>query len=174
MHKTKISFGLSEAEINRAINELNTYKQWIEAKTKLLEERIAERIKEEAQSRFNGAIVDDTIDRSPSYANVSVTVNNKGTVTVVVAEGTDAIWIEFGAGVYHNGSVGTSPHPKGAELGFTIGSYGQGYGSKQTWAYYDADGKRVRTRGTQAKMPMYLATSTVINDIVQIAREVFS
>jgi hypothetical protein len=80
--------------------------------------------------------------------------------------------VEFGAGVYHNGSVGSSPHPKGVELGYTIGSYGKGYGKGRAWGYYDNGELRI-TRGTPAKMPMYTATQSIINKAVSIAREVW-
>lgn len=40
------------------------------------------------------------------------------------------LFIEFGAGIHYNGSAGSSPHPKGNEFGYTIGSYGKGLGKK--------------------------------------------
>lgn len=52
---------------------------------------------------------------------------------LVIAHGQDAIFIEFGTGVYHNG-LG-SPHPKGEELGMTIGSYGKHLGLRRTWSF---------------------------------------
>ena len=91
---------------------------------------------------------------------------------MVIANGEDAVWVEFGAGVYHNGSVGSSPHPKGAELGMTIGSYGNGRGSRRVWGYYD-EGGLVLTRGTPAQMPMYSAAKAVCEKIDEIARRVF-
>ena len=80
---------------------------------------------------------------------------------------------KFGAGVYHNGSVGSSPNPFGNDLGFTIGSYGKGYGKKQAWGYYDENGDLVITRGTPASMPLYNAAQEVMRKAVEIAKEVF-
>ena len=105
-------------------------------------------------------------------AQVNVSITNKNTVSVVIANGEDAVWVEFGAGVYHNGASGSSPHPKGGELGFTIGGYGKGKGKRETWGYYD-NGNLVLTHGTPASMPMAKAVTTICNDIVQIAKEVF-
>ena len=85
----------------------------------------------------------------------------------------DAVWIEFGAGVYHNGSPGSSPHPHGAELGMTIGGFGKGNGKKEVWGFYE-EGELKLSRGTPAKMPMARAVSTVCNEISEIAREVFT
>ena len=168
-----ISVSLSESGIEKAIQELLAYKQEIIRKTELLRQKVAARLGDEARSGFNGAIVDDlTGKNSQRLADVNVSVDNRDNVSVVVAEGEDAVWVEFGAGVYHNGSVGSSPHPKGAELGFTIGGYGKGNGKKEIWGFYE-DGELRLTHGTPARMPMSQAMNTIINDIVSIAREVF-
>ena len=168
-----ISVSLSESGIEKAIQELLAYKQEIIRKTELLRQKVAARLAAEARSGFNGAIVDDlTGKNSPRLADVNVSVDDRDNVSVVVAEGEDAVWVEFGAGVYHNGSVGSSPHPKGAELGFTIGGYGKGNGKKEIWGFYE-DGELRLTHGTPARMPMSQAMNTIINDIVSIAREVF-
>lgn len=176
MGKKVISFGLSESEISRALKELAEYKQEILRKTELLREKVAERLADEARSGFSGAVVDEQIlkggSASPKYAQVDVSVDNRGSVTVVVASGEDAVWVEFGAGVYFNGSPGSSPHPRGAELGMIIGGFGKGNGKKETWGFYE-DGELKLSRGTPARMPMSRAVTTVCNDIQEIAKEVF-
>lgn len=173
MGKRVISFGLSVQDIDRAMKELADYKQDILKKTELLRERVAERLCVEAQSGFNGAVVDDLVRGGQRFAQVRVTVDNRGDMTVVIADGQDAVWIEFGAGVYHNGSPGSSPHPHGVELGMTIGGFGKGNGKKETWGYYE-EGTLKLTRGTPAVTPMARAVTTVCNEISEIAREVFA
>ena len=159
MGRKVISFGLSTSEINRAMKELADYKQEILRKTELLREKVAERLADEAKSGFSGAIVDELIlkggQTSPRYAQVDVSVDNRGSVTV-----------------YHNGSPGSSPHPHGAELGMTIGGFGKGNGKKEVWGFYE-NGELKLSRGTPARMPMALAITTVCNDIQSIAKEVF-
>ena len=172
MSKKIISFGLSENEIDAVIRELETYKQSIVEKTELLRKRVAELLEAEAQSGFNGAIVDDIVNGEKRTAQVSVSVSHGGDISLVIANGEDAVWVEFGAGVYHNGSAGSSPHPKGAELGMTIGSFGKGHGKRQTWGFYE-DGELRLTHGTPARMPMARAVTAVCNDIQAIAQEVF-
>lgn len=172
MGRKVISFGLSTSEINRAMKELADYKQEILHKTELLREKVAERLADEAKNGFSGAVVDDLTRGGQRFAQVDVSVDNRGSVTVVVASGEDAVWVEFGAGVYHNGSPGSSPHPYGAELGMTIGGFGKGNGKKEVWGFYE-DGELKLTRGTPARMPMVLAVTTVCNDIQAIAKEVF-
>ena len=130
-----------------------------------------------AQLNFGNSIVDDVISGGvPHKAEVNVTVDERGSISVVVADGEDAVWCEFGSGVYHNGSVGSSPNPYGNDLGFTIGSYGKGHGKRQVWGYYtDPDTKTglVLTHGTPATMPMYNAAQEILRKAVDIAREVW-
>ena len=174
MGKKVIRISLSEKDIDRAIKELEQYKREIIRKTELLRTRIAERIANLAQSGFNGAVVDDLTGGSGGArkADVRVSIDERENVSVIIAAGEDAVWVEFGAGVFHNGSTGGSPHPKGSELGFTIGGYGKGMGKRQTWGFYE-DGELRLTHGTPAVMPMYNALKTVCKEITSIAKEVF-
>lgn len=174
MGKKVIRISLSEKDIDRAIKELEQYKREIIRKTELLRTKIAERIANLAQSGFNGAVVDDLTEESGGArkAEVQVSIDERENVSVVIAAGEDAVWAEFGAGVYHNGSVGSSPHPKGQELGLTIGGYGKGMGKRQVWGFYE-DGELKLTHGAPATMPMYNAMKTVCDEIASIAKEVF-
>lgn len=177
MGKKTISLVLTTPGINRAIKQLDKYKQDFIQKTELLREKVAERLAEEAQQGFNGAVVDDLVRGNQKLAQVDVSIDPRGDVTVVMAIGTDekkmdAVWVEFGTGVYHNGPPGSSPHPRGAELGMVIGGFGKGNGKKEVWGFTE-DGELKLSRGTPAKMPMSLAMNTVLNDIQSIAKEVF-
>ena len=172
MSKKKITVGLSEQDIDRAIRELAQYKTDFTQKVELLREKVAERLADEARSGFTGAVVDDLIKGGQRLAQVNVSVDNRGNLSVVIADGEDAVWVEFGAGVHHNSSPGSSPHPSGAELGFTIGSFGKGNGKKEVWGFYEDDVLKL-SRGTPAIMPMHRAVQTVCNDIKDIVREVF-
>ncbi len=173
MSKQKITISLSESSIDEALKKLEEYKKEILRKTDILQQRIAKLLATETKIGFSGAIVDDVVKGTNKQAQVEVKIDNRGDITVVIAQGEDAVWVEFGAGVYHNGSAGTSPHPNGAELGFTIGNYGQGKGKQTSWGYYDETGKLIITRGTPAKMPMAKAVTTVCREFPRIAKEVF-
>lgn len=172
MGKKVIRFWLSAREIGKAIRELEQYKQDIIRKTDLLRARVAERLAELSRDGFAGAVVDDLLKGGQRTAQVDVSIDQRDNVTLVIARGEDAVWVEFGAGVHYNGSAGTSPHPKGSELGFTIGGYGKGMGKKDVWGFYE-DGELRLTHGTPAIMPMYNAVKTVCDEIAEIAREVF-
>lgn len=172
MAKKVISFTLDPSSIDKAIRDVQQYKAEIVRKTELLRERVATLIAWKATQGFSSAIVTDLINGEMRNGSVDVQVDERGGISVIIAIGDDAAFIEFGAGVYYNGSVGSSPHPKGAELGMTIGSYGKGHGAKNVWGFYE-DGELRLTHGTPAAMPMYNAMKEVCADIANIAKEVF-
>ena len=163
------------ASIDRAVNEIREYSRWVQRKTDELRERIAYFIAKDASAVFNTAVAEDDMREGVITGNVEVSVGPQGdNATVIIANGKDAVFMEFGAGVYYNGAVGSSPNPLGTGLGFTIGSYGKGNGRKEVWAYDGGDGQIHLTHGTPASMPLYKAVQSVSRDIVRIAREVFS
>lgn len=175
MSKT-IKIGLSASEIQRAIDEVARFKTEFRKNVDTYRKRIAEEMAVYASTYFDNAVMDDVINGSPRKPDVNVEWSDDGKIAVVVAHGEDAVWCEFGAGVYHNGSVGSSPNPYGNDLGFTIGSYGKGHGKQKAWGYYtDPESKTglVLTHGTPASMPMYNAAQEVLRKSVEIAREVF-
>ena len=163
------------ASIDRAVNEIRDYSRWVQRKTDELRERIAYFIAKDASAVFNTAVAEDDMREGVITGNVEVSVEPQGdNTTVIIASGKDAVFMEFGAGVYYNGAVGSSPNPLGTALGFTIGSYGKGNGRKEVWAYDGGDGQIHLTHGTPASMPLYKAVQSVSRDIVKIAREVFA
>ena len=171
-----IKIGLSASEIQRAIDEVAKFKTEFQQKVDTYRKRIAEEIAVYASTYFDNSVMDDVINGSPRKPEVTVDWSDDGKIAVVVAHGEDAVWCEFGAGVYHNGSVGSSLNPYGNDLGFTIGSYGKGHGKQKAWGYYtDPESKTglVITHGTPASMPMYNAAQEVLRKSVNIAREVF-
>lgn len=167
-----IKIGLNTKDIDRAIKEVEKYKKDFLIKVDKFRQKLADELATEAQSGFNSSIIDDLTKGGGRKPEVTVSVTDKGSLSVVIAYGKDAIWCEFGAGVYHNGSVGSSPHPQGVELGYTIGSYGKGYGKGNAWGYYE-NGELKITRGTPASMPMYNAMKSVVAKAITIAREVW-
>ncbi len=166
---------LDASSVDAAVREIQEYAKWVQTKAVELRERIAYFIAKDASAVFNTAVAQDDMRSGVITGNVEVSVDPQGeNLTVVIASGTDAVFMEFGAGVYYNGAVGSSPNPLGANLGFTIGSYSTYKPDKEVWAYYGPDGEVHLTHGTPASMPLYRAVQSVSRDIERIAREVFS
>ena len=170
---TVIQLSLTPEGIERAIREIGEYQNRVERKTEELRRRVAEMIRDEAQMGFLYAIANDLLNEPAEIGGVDVTTHENGDISVVIATGKQAVFIEFGAGVWHNGAVGNAPNPWGADLGFTIGSYGP-KGARNVWGFRGEDGEIHLTHGVPASMPMYRAVRAITDNIAQIAREVFS
>lgn len=166
----KISILLSSKSIQNAINEVRKYQRELIDKNELFVRRIAE---------LGIPVIDQNIAAaqgdSDKNHNTYIKINSFGSYSEakLVVEGVDLLFIEFGAGIHYNGSARTSPHPKGEEFGYTIGSYGKRQGSKDFWFYYADTGEGVMSHGTQSTMPVYRASQEIIQNIRRIAREVF-
>lgn len=180
--KTTIAFTLDSKSIENAIRELEAFKKDFEQKCVRLRQLIGERIAWSASHGFRSALVGDFVGRverggtvpvEPPPSNVQVSVRHDGDVTIVFADGEEAVFIEFGAGVYNNGAAGTSPHPWGAENGFLIGSYGKGFGRRRIWGYRNENGEVILTHGTPAAMPMYHGMMDAIRVMNDLVKEVF-
>lgn len=170
-----IAFSLSASSIGQAIHELRAYREDFKQRCEALRRMVAERIRWSAENGFRMAVVSDVIFGQDTPNDVTVTAEDRDNITVVIASGTQAIFIEFGAGVYHNGGkgmIGQSPHPWGAERGFAIGMYGKGHGQRNAWGYTDG-GTLTVTRGTPAAMPMYRGMQEAILNFASMVREVF-
>lgn len=163
----------SSLSIKNAIQELEQYKVDLSRKCDEFCSRLALRISEYVQAGFQASVSDTRINGVTIPVNVNVSIQREGNMFVVIARGEDAVWAEFGAGVYYNTPAGSSPHPQGAKLGMVIGGYGNGYGAQKTWGYISDDGELILTHGTPATMPMFNALQRILGEYESIACEVF-
>ena len=167
-------------DFSQIAKKIREYANTVEDRKLELAQRIAQQIAAVAQTLFDAVPVNIEPNGTEHSARVQVSVNRLGDVTWVVAEGQQAVFVEFGAGVYFNGSAGTSRVPQGysknsggVHLGLTIGSYGKHYGRRNTWAYRDNEGNKVITHGTPASKPMYTATKLAVDKLYDLASGVF-
>lgn len=163
MTKRTIKVTMGASSLDRAVKELRVYEKWIEQKTAALTERLATLGAYEATVRFSRAYYDGN-------KNVTVSVEPIPSGWKVVASGQAVCFIEFGAGVYYNGS---EPYPERPAGVAGIGEYGQGKGKQNTWGYYSDGGELILTHGTPAAMPMHHAGRMMEQELLRIAREVF-
>lgn len=160
-----ITIQLTGRSIDAAIKELEAYKAKLNDKVQELIDRMIEYGEDYALNAVGHVDTGTTLTTVMGYRN-----GDKG---VIVAGGA-AVFLEFGVGVRHNTPKGTSPHPKGQELGFTIGDYGKGKGADpQGWWYYD--GSEVKhTSGIAANMFMYRTAQELARVAPELAKEVFA
>ena len=156
--------------LNRVIEEIKEYKDDLNKKCALFVRRLAETGIPVIDENINSAEGD-----SNKRHNTYIKINSFGDYSQarLIVEGRDILFIEFGSGIHYNGKAGSSPHPKGNEFGYTIGSYGKGLGKNDSWAYIADTGETVISHGTQATMPVYKAGLEIRRQILKIAKEVF-
>lgn len=170
MANKTIKMELSHKSIQDTIKQLRAYQKSLVSKNEEFVRRLAE---------LGIPVIDQNIaaargDSDKSH-NTYIKINSFGDYTqaTLVCEGKSLAFIEFGAGISYNTPAGTSPHPKGQDFGYTIGSYGQGNGKNESWVYYADSGEWVRSYGTEATMPVYKASVKIMQNIRRIAKEVF-
>lgn len=90
----------------------------------------------------------------------------------VIIAGGNAIWLEFGTGVYAPGQV---DYPKEVDGIVGHGEYGDGHGADPSgWYYYDEVLGEVRhTYGIPANMFMYETSKMLQRQYAKMAKEIF-
>lgn len=152
---------LDKISVKSAIKELKKYKQWIIAKETELRIRLATLGASVASIQFSRAIYNGTND-------VTVRVDNTGSVAVIYADGSAVAFIEFGSGAKYGYG-----HPDAARLGTGPGTYPDGKGhwdDPRGWWY----GHGKHSYGNPPAMAMYQAREQVVEQLTEIARQVFS
>lgn len=156
-----ITVELSDKGIDNAIKELKAYKQWVELKEKELRERLAALGATVASIQFSRAIYNGTND-------VTVRVEDNGSVAVIYAEGESVAFIEFGSGAKYGYG-----HPQAGEFGVGPGTYPDGKGhwdNPKGWWY----GHGQHSYGNPPAMAMYNAVQRITEQVTTIAKEVFA
>lgn len=156
---------LDPESIAKAVREIDEYSQWVQQKADALAKRLAAYGLRQVRIGYNAAVYDQDKD-------IEVSVENRGDNTyAVVAEGHDVLFLEFGSGIKYGAG-----HPLDSEFGYGPGTYpGQthvpdpGY-----WWYTGKDGKSHYSVGNAPSMVMYLTANELRNELVSIAKEVFS
>lgn len=160
MPKT-IRIELSDESIRNGIKEVQRYKRWVLKKEAELRSRLATLGATVASIQFSRAIYNGTND-------VSVRVDDTGTVAVIYAEGESVAFIEFGSGAKYGYG-----HPQAGEFGTGPGTYPEGKGhwdNEKGWWY----GHGQHSYGNPPAMAMYDAVQKMTEELTMIAKEVFS
>lgn len=168
---------MSRTSVEKLIDDLTKYRDDFNIKVGVFIRRLTRIAVEEIRKDILSAGI--TVDGNgiESGSKVDHTIAEKYTdgktysKAKITVSGKEIMFIEFGAGVYYNSSP--SPHPKGEEFGFVIGSYGKGMGLKQVWGYYGEDGELHLTHGVKATMPLYNAIQKLYKEAPIIAKQVF-
>ena len=162
--------------VDNVIKYLEEYKKTLDNKTEVFIQRLSRiginalnaRIKS-ISPFYKGEDIDTSVSE--------VYRTDEGWGVRIAMSGSQCVFIEFGAGVILNTSAGNSLHPKGQELGLTIGSYNSNQKNATSptgWWYTDKWGESQHTYGTPTFAPLYNSSLEMIEAIQEVAEEVFS
>ena len=163
-----ISIELSEASIQRAIAEIEEYKNSINHKLDLFMDRMAQ---------IGIDVVRTTMESVPDEDRGSYYVEDirEPRGFAIRLTGDKILFVEFGAGVIHS----NPQNPKAAEMGFGVGTYNPKSGNAWNlvkWGggwWYSDNGRSVHSYGNPAYMPMYKADVEIMEKARSVAKEVF-
>lgn len=160
----RIEIELSDDSIGKAIQELRRYADWVQVKETELRSRLAMLGATVASIQFSRAIYNGSND-------VSVRVDDTGSVAVIYAEGESVAFIEFGSGAKYGYG-----HPLAGQFGFGPGTWSDGPDGKGHWdnpkGWWYGSGEH--SYGNPPAMAMYDAVKEITENVTRIAKEVFS
>lgn len=164
MRKRVIKVDISAAGVNKAIQELKDWKEWLLRKTEQLLKELANEGVQIASAHFASAVYD-------GYSDVTVRMEERDENTVaVIGIGKTVLMLEFGSGVRYPDS-----HPEAGPENTIHGSWSEGEFGKGHWdnpkGWFYAHGKR--SFGNPANRCMYQTKSDLEARFEQIARRVF-
>lgn len=163
--------------INRAIKQIQQYRDDLPRKCELLCQRLAESGVQVAKTAIaespQGKTITLTTDIRPEKTGCKAILMATGK-TVTSSDGRSfslLLAVEFGAGIKYN----ATENPKASEFGMGVGTF-----PDQThafdpngWYYLGDDGEWHHSYGVRATMPMYKAGVEIRRQILAIAKEVF-
>lgn len=170
--KRVIKVELSPDSIDDAINEIEQYREGLENKLKIFVGTLTQKGVKVAKM----AVVASRGDSTDAYVDYTVDSTSGEIITATIfLQGTEALFIEFGAGIAYNTG---QQHPMAGEFGYGVGTYPSKHPPNKAmnpgyWWYKDENGQKQRSIGTEATMPIYKASETVRNNIIKEAINVF-
>lgn len=163
MSKTVIVDPFDLASIERAIEEVRKYEEWVLRKEDELRRELAEEGVDVARIEFYSAVYDGPND-------VSVTVSDEGKTATILASGKAVAFIEFGSGAKYGYG-----HPMNGEFGTGPGTWSDGPEGKGHWqdekGWYYKHGEK--SWGNPPAMAMVHARDKVVELVTRTAIRVF-
>lgn len=156
---TKITINpFSRASVYHAMQKLEAYKRQVEKKSNVLCERLAELGAKRVSIEYSK--VEHLVTTNPMP---TIEVQNDGDVWKILADGEEAVFIEFGAGAMYGYG---HPDPQG----FGPGTYNPNSDNWKTGWYYN----KQFTYGNTATAGMWKAKEDIKDNLKRIAEEVFN
>lgn len=160
--------------IRHAIADLESVKKEWQRKANVCCEMIAAMLADQITANLQAIpYTDDLIDVKNHQPVPRLTTSSPMAASAhgnkVYIDGAEVAFIEFGAGIYHNGAGQSNPLSQAVQFDTAIGSYGKGQGNRNYWFV----AHNLISRGTPAYMPIYRAILAIQPEIPTMIRQVF-
>ena len=165
-----IKVKLDPDSIDNAIEEINDMREDILSKLKIFVNLLLQDGVTIANTKLNSTVGDST------SGVIGFGLDDGGEIisATISLSGSDALFIEFGAGIAYNTG---QQHPLASEFGYGIGTYPSKHPPNKAinpgYWFYREGGELVKSLGTGASMPIYSAAETIRNNVIMRASEVF-
>ena len=163
----KVEIKLDSSSIDDAIKQIEDYRKDLLKKLKVFTNALLQKGVSVANARLASTQGDS------SGGAIGFGVDDGGNIVSarITLSGTEALFIEFGAGIAYNTGA---QDPKAAEFGYGPGTYPSKHPPNKAitpgyWYY----GSGQRSIGTEASMPIYYAAETMRNEAIKTASEIF-
>lgn len=167
--KKKITMNLSPSNVDAAIRELQTYEKDLKEKCAAY----GQALKQFGLTKLKVHLLPH-IDSGETIGSITaIDASSGNTVRFRLCVTSEAIlFLEFGAGIKYSSAT----HPKAGEFGYGPGTYpGKGHWNDPNgWWYQDEDGNWHHSYGQAASQPVYLTSLEMREQIVTLAKQVFS
>ena len=157
--------------IDKGIDAIEKYIEKLEKLETELPKALAEYGAVQAQAKFDTAAYDIMVDGSGSHPSITCYPLESENGWMVVADGAEVCFVEFGAGIYFNGEEAYLGERPPGIVG--IGEYGKGHGNKPIWGIPKAAGGGL-THGTPASNALYFTARDMEERIVEEAKRILN
>lgn len=176
----RISFGLSVAEVNKAIQEIKTYQNDLNRKCELLCQKLRQEGIQIAKAHIGssgfGKYIHLDSEITPQQTGCKAVFYMEDTAKIKSewrtlegiksAEISPSLMLCFGSGL-------KAQNPTNVP-GVGTGTFGEHGADPSGWWYMDLDGVWHHSKGIEPKMPMYKAGRELREKVLNIAKEVFN
>lgn len=161
-----ISIELSEKSIERAIAEIEAYKNSLDHKVQVFIKRLAD-----MGYNVANATLMAVSEKEKGSTYLDQPKEESDNCMVIRMSGDRFLFVEFGAGI----AFSNPQNPKAPEMGMGLGTYPNQTHAYQEegWWYTGEDGRSHHSRGNAPYMPMYKASVEIRREVRNVAREVF-
>lgn len=165
---------ISRESIRHAIADLESVKREWQRKANLCCEMVAAALADQIQANLDAIPYTDDLKDIKTHQPVPRTTQSSPMAASahgnkVYIDGAEVAFIEFGAGIYHNGAGQSNPLSQAVQFDTSIGSYGKGQGNKKYWFV----AHNLISCGTPEYMPIYRAILAIQPQIPTMIRQVF-